>query len=132
MPWAGSIWQHYSFHELQVRVLPLPEGLDVPADPIKADMTARAPKEIVKPTAVQPVASRSDDVARDASPAQAAQPREDIRILQLRLRDAGFDPGPFDGIMGAKTQAALAQYEASQRNTKIKTSLPTTKISGQY
>jgi peptidoglycan hydrolase-like protein with peptidoglycan-binding domain len=47
------------------------------------------------------------------------------------LRDAGFDPGPFDGVLGAKTRAALAQYEASQRNSKIKTSL-TSKINEQY
>jgi peptidoglycan hydrolase-like protein with peptidoglycan-binding domain len=109
-----------------------PKGLDFFAAPIKADVTARTPAESAKPTALQPVASKPDDAARDALPLQAAQPREDIRILQLRLRDAGFDPGPFDGIMGVKTKAALAQYEASQRNSKIKTSLPTTKISGQY
>jgi peptidoglycan hydrolase-like protein with peptidoglycan-binding domain len=72
------------------------------------------------------------DATRDAAPAQSQQAREDIRILQLRLRDAGFDPGPFDGVIGAKTKAALAQYEASQRNSKIKTSLTTTRISGQY
>lgn len=56
---------------------------------------------------------------------------EDVRILQLRLRDAGFDPGPFDGVMGPKTKSALQQYEASQRSKKIKASL-TTNIHGQY
>lgn len=68
-------------------------------------------------------------VAVDAAPVKStriiAEPRsrEDVRILQLRLRDAGFDPGPFDGIMGPKTRAALAQYEASRRVGKIKTNL---------
>jgi peptidoglycan hydrolase-like protein with peptidoglycan-binding domain len=56
---------------------------------------------------------------------------EETRILQLRLRDAGFDPGAFDGVMGPKTKSALQQYEASQRGKKIKTSL-TGNISGQY
>ena len=55
----------------------------------------------------------------------AAQPQEDIRIMQLRLRDAGFDPGPFDGVMGAKTKLALQQYEAAQRSGKIKVSAAT-------
>jgi len=55
-----------------------------------------------------------------------AETNEEIRILQLRLRDAGFDPGPFDGIMGPKTRSALQQYDASQRGKKTKVSLTTT------
>jgi peptidoglycan hydrolase-like protein with peptidoglycan-binding domain len=47
-----------------------------------------------------------------------ARPQEEIRILQLRLRDAGFDPGPFDGIMGPKTKLALQQYQARHRGRK--------------
>jgi peptidoglycan hydrolase-like protein with peptidoglycan-binding domain len=54
---------------------------------------------------------------------------DEVRILQLRLRDAGFDPGPFDGVMGSKTKAALEQYEATQRNRKTKASVSTKKIS---
>jgi peptidoglycan hydrolase-like protein with peptidoglycan-binding domain len=57
---------------------------------------------------------------------------EEIRILQLRLRDAGFDPGPFDGIMGPKTKFALRQYEASQRGRKTKITLTTANTEGQY
>lgn len=30
-----------------------------------------------------------------------------VRLVQLRLKDAGFEPGPIDGIRGAKTQRAL-------------------------
>jgi len=63
-----------------------------------------------------------------ASPVRAS---EEVIILQLRLRDAGFDPGAFDGVMGPKTKSALQQYEASQAGKKIKTSL-TTGISSQY
>ena len=75
------------------------------------------------------------DVRDDAGRATDVQPvraREDIRILQLRLRDAGFDPGPFDGIMGPKTRSALAQYEASQGGQKTKPSLTTSGAGGQY
>lgn len=52
-----------------------------------------------------------------------AETKEEIRILQLRLRDAGFHPGPFDGIMGQQTKAALQQYDASQRSKKTKVNL---------
>jgi len=55
---------------------------------------------------------------RQAIVLQPVHTSEDIRILQLRLRDEGFDPGPFDGVMGPKTRAALAQYEASQPGKK--------------
>ncbi|HWH78593.1 MAG TPA: peptidoglycan-binding domain-containing protein, partial [Candidatus Binatus sp.] len=57
--------------------------------------------------------------------------REDVRIIQLRLRDAGYDPGPFDGVMGPKTKLALQQLQASQKSGRSKTSL-TAGISTQY
>lgn len=47
-------------------------------------------------------------------------PDESIRALQLRLRDAGYDPGPLDGIMGPKTELALQQMQANERNRKSK------------
>ena len=37
-----------------------------------------------------------------------------VRKAQIALRDAGFDPGRIDGVMGPKTQAALRQFQASQ------------------
>lgn len=57
--------------------------------------------------------------SNSSKPAQARS-QEDVRILQLRLRDAGFDPGPFDGVMGPKTRAAWAQYQVTQRENNAK------------
>lgn len=37
-----------------------------------------------------------------------------IRDLQLRLRDAGYYPGPADGIWGAGTHDALARFQANR------------------
>jgi peptidoglycan hydrolase-like protein with peptidoglycan-binding domain len=74
---------------------------------------------------------RSDATRQPAAAAASARSQEDIRILQLRLRDAGFDPGPFDGVMGPKTKAALQQYQVAQRGNNAK--LPVlNEISGQY
>ena len=70
-------------------------------------------------------APRADGVKQLAVAAQPAQPQEEIRILQLRLRDAGYDPGPFDGVMGPKTKSALQHYEAAQSSGKIKVSATT-------
>jgi peptidoglycan hydrolase-like protein with peptidoglycan-binding domain len=76
-------------------------------------------------------AGRNDATKQPAAPAASARSQEDIRILQLRLRDAGFDPGPFDGVMGPKTKAALQQYQVAQRGNNVK--LPMISgISGQY
>jgi len=98
---------------------------------LTADLEKRMalPSETLK-RSTESVAARNESINQTAIVQPGSQ--DEIRILQLRLRDAGFDPGPFDGIMGAKTKAALGQYEASQHNRKIKTSLTTTKISGQY
>jgi Putative peptidoglycan binding domain len=38
--------------------------------------------------------------------------RDDIRKLQSSLKQAGFDPGPIDGIKGKRTEAALKRAEA--------------------
>jgi len=62
---------------------------------------------------------------------QPARSQEEIRILQLRLKDAGFDPGPFDGVMGPRTQLALQQFQAKQKIGKTKTAL-ITGANGQY
>ena len=76
--------------------------------------------------------SPSAGAPKQTSTPVAAQTNEEIRILQLRLRDAGFDPGPFDGIMGQKTRSALQQYEASQRGKKTKISLTTEDAASHY
>ncbi len=76
--------------------------------------------------------SSSAGAGKQTSTSTAAQTNEEIRILQLRLRDAGFDPGPFDGIIGAKTRSALQRYEASQRGKKTKISLITEDAASHY
>lgn len=39
--------------------------------------------------------------------------REQRRAAQQRLQEAGLDPGPLDGVLGLRTQAALRQYQAT-------------------
>jgi hypothetical protein len=39
----------------------------------------------------------------------------DIRILQTRLKESGFDPGPIDGLAGRRTLSALNAYRESIR-----------------
>lgn len=44
--------------------------------------------------------------------------KEEIRLIQVRLKDAGFDPGPVDGIAGAKTRAAVERFRSACRTLK--------------
>jgi peptidoglycan L-alanyl-D-glutamate endopeptidase CwlK len=39
---------------------------------------------------------------------------EPVRALQLRLLEAGFNPGPVDGVFGAATEAAVMAFQHSQ------------------
>jgi len=38
--------------------------------------------------------------------------RHDVRDTQAALKNEGFDPGPIDGILGAKTMTALRNYQS--------------------
>jgi peptidoglycan hydrolase-like protein with peptidoglycan-binding domain len=95
------------------------------------ESVASAGNKNVGAQAQSPASSAPSVVTQTAAAAAPVRATEEVRILQLRLRDAGFDPGPFDGMMGPKTKSALQQYEASQRGKKLKTSLQGN-ISGQY
>jgi peptidoglycan hydrolase-like protein with peptidoglycan-binding domain len=90
-----------------------------------------AQNEAVKPSATTETATRPSkapavansarqEVVKTVSAQMSTPSQEEIRILQLRLRDAGFDPGPFDGVMGPQTKKALQEFQAAQRTGKIK------------
>ncbi|HEX6121161.1 MAG TPA: peptidoglycan-binding domain-containing protein [Dongiaceae bacterium] len=40
-------------------------------------------------------------------------PSADVRSIQTRLKDKGFNPGPIDGIAGKRTLSALNRYRQS-------------------
>ena len=49
---------------------------------------------------------------------------DEIQLVQVRLKDAGFDPGPIDGIMGPKTRTAILRYRTSRGLANSPTRLP--------
>ena len=51
-----------------------------------------------------------DEAGKMNAAADKSPGKEEIRLLQAQLKAAGFDPGPFDGMLGPKTKSALQQY----------------------
>jgi peptidoglycan hydrolase-like protein with peptidoglycan-binding domain len=83
------------------------QALDRMPSPIRG-----SEKQLQLPPAKAPIGTESiRDEAGGANAAVDKSPsREEIRLLQSQLKAAGFDPGPFDGLLGPKTKSALQQY----------------------
>jgi len=62
-------------------------------------------------TSLHPEAAYPDDAPRLSSPGEYDGL---IRHVQEKLLKQGFDAGPINGDFGAKTQAALAQFQLSR------------------
>jgi len=61
---------------------------------------------------------KSDTMTSDPSKANRTWRmgnRGQVKAAQEALRQKGFDPGPTDGMMGPKTQAALKDFQRAER-----------------
>jgi peptidoglycan hydrolase-like protein with peptidoglycan-binding domain len=80
---------------------PQASGVAVP----ETSVTQRPASDLAEPTAPKTAQPTTAENKRSS--------KEEIRAMQARLRRAGFDPGPADGIFGARTKAALARLESA-------------------
>jgi peptidoglycan hydrolase-like protein with peptidoglycan-binding domain len=80
--------------------------------------TAEKPTRSALAKSSPAVASMKDEANKVNVAPEKSPSKEKIRLLQTQLKAAGFDPGPFDGLLGPKTQSALQQYRAFQSNSK--------------
>jgi hypothetical protein len=60
--------------------------------------------------------------AQALSVALSPEVRDTVKQLQIQLKQAGYDPGPIDGILGPKTLAALQRFIEAQERALAKTS----------
>ena len=72
---------------------------------VPLDSTDGAPSSEVRGTALAAA-------AREA-PRTAPEPRF-VRDAQQALRDLGYEPGPIDGRVGARTRTALQRYQHAE------------------
>jgi peptidoglycan hydrolase-like protein with peptidoglycan-binding domain len=49
----------------------------------------------------------------EVMPSEARTQENVVRDAQIALRDAGYEPGRIDGVMGPKTQAAVREFQAA-------------------
>ncbi len=54
------------------------------------------------------------DSLRALSRADHTGSRAQVMVMQQALKDKGFDPGPIDGTVGPKTDAALRSYQKGE------------------
>lgn len=73
-------------------------------------VAAAATTEPAPPPPVPPPVAQ-EPVAAPAPIEEAALAPDDVREIQERLRNFGFNPGPLDGVAGAMTAAAVMHYE---------------------
>jgi peptidoglycan hydrolase-like protein with peptidoglycan-binding domain len=65
-------------------------------------------------TRSQPVASLVKKVSTPLTHATEAPSTDEIQLVQVRLKDAGFDPGPIDGLLGPRTKMAIQRYRTAR------------------
>jgi peptidoglycan hydrolase-like protein with peptidoglycan-binding domain len=57
------------------------------------------------------------DMTGKAKDKMSGHDGRDVRAAQQALQDKGFDPGPVDGMMGAKTTAAVKEFQQKNNLT---------------
>lgn len=71
-------------------------------------------KDQEKGQAGSQVQTQEKTTSAGASGASVSISTEEIKQIQLALKEQGHDPGPADGILGSKTQQALKSYQQSK------------------
>jgi peptidoglycan hydrolase-like protein with peptidoglycan-binding domain len=81
------------------------------------DLLGSSDKRVPRQTSEIPSAPVSA-AAKSTALVSNVSSKQEIRRAQERLRAAGFDPGPIDGILGPKTSSALEKYRSSHKFTR--------------
>ena len=76
----------------------------------------QSPPVVVYEQATEPVVSVpptvvKNEISRPAFSSTKGLSKQEISQLQARLKTAGFDPGPIDGILGSKTRSLILRVQ---------------------
>jgi len=87
---------------------------------VRNDTTHDNPKvslESDRPARARPVSMTRP---HHTAPVVTARTEADVRMVQEKLKDKGFDPGPVDGRWGPRTASALGEYQRKESLTVTK------------
>ena len=79
-----------------------------------ANQKARGRADAGQPGAGERSSSGKDASANATSTGMPGADKQTVTNVQEALKDKGQDPGPIDGVMGARTRAALQAYQKAQ------------------
>ncbi len=93
-----------------------PAAFEVQSTPVETSaITAAASKKPSAPALARPIPNVArGEVIKPTSTAPNAPDQDEVRLIQVRLKEAGYDPGPVDGVLGAQTRSAVQKYRASR------------------
>jgi hypothetical protein len=117
---AGSVYAQNDASK-QSSAAPQQPSTTAQSSPQQSSNSAQASPQ--QPSAA---AESSSSASAPAASQSASAGDEKVKQTQRMLKDAGFDPGPIDGIMGPRTQAALDQYNQSKGSASPTSSQPST------
>ena len=80
----------------------------------EANQKARGRADAGQPGAGERTSSGKDASADATSTGVPGADKQTVSDVQQALKDKGQDPGPVDGVMGARTRAALQAYQKAQ------------------
>lgn len=66
------------------------------------------------PTAVAGIATIFDGLNSFQLTQIEGLDREDLRKMQIALKALGYDPGPADGVLGARSRAAVRAFQSAE------------------
>ena len=68
--------------------------------------------ELVATSDMAIVAPAAETQARESTGFANTLSKAEIQLIQTRLKASGFDPGPVDGILGARTRSAISRCKS--------------------
>src|SRR5438046_9828211 len=77
------------------------------ADPDSQTADTRPPYEMQSIAPTEPARDNDTPLVTNKIPS-----KDQFQLIQRRMKAAGFDPGPIDGIIGPKTIAALHRFQS--------------------
>jgi len=89
-----------------------------PPQPASESLQSNAPTQSNAPIQSNALTEKNDTVASDRRTALTkGAAGSKVKTLQVRLEMQGYDPGPIDGIFGARTATAVKSFQESKSLT---------------